>query len=95
MSYCYILYSKSLDSFYVGSCQDFKERLEKHNQGFYGKQTYTSITNDWELFLDIETNVFAHARRLELKIKKMKSRVYIQNLKKYPELVEKIKAEST
>lgn len=78
----------------MGSCQDFVSRLAKHNAGTYGKKSYTSFTDDWELFLKIDTNTYSHARRLELKIKKMKSRVYILNLKKYPELIEKIKSES-
>ncbi|WP_228376810.1 GIY-YIG nuclease family protein [Chryseobacterium formosense] len=31
MCYCYILYSKSLDKYYIGhSCEDLQERLRKH-----------------------------------------------------------------
>ena len=84
MDCCYIIYSKKADRYYVGSCQDFASRLANHNAGTYGKTAYTSFVNDWELFLKINTSTFSHARRLEIKIKKMKSRVYILNLKKYP-----------
>jgi putative endonuclease len=77
----------------VGACQDLNERIHNHNKGKYGKSTFTSTANDWVLFLNIETKNFPHARRLELKIKSMKSRTYSLNLKKYPELVEKIKRE--
>jgi len=93
-SCCYIIYSPLKDIYYVGACQDFDARLEKHNSGEYGKSTYTVFTSDWQSFLQIEAEDFPHARRLELKIKKMKSRAYIENLKRYPEMVERIKKES-
>jgi len=41
-------------------------------------------------FLNIPVHDYAHAIRIERKIKSMKSSRYIRNLKKYPELVEKI-----
>ena len=90
-SYCYILYSKSLDKYYIGATQDDLDlRIEKHNQGTYGKHRFTAIAGDWELFIKIAANNYPHAIRLERHIKSMKSRKYIENLKKYPELVEKI-----
>ena len=95
MCCCYIIFSKSLNRFYVGACQNLEERIQNHNNGTYGKTTYTSTATDWELFLDIESNDFSHARRLEIKIKSNKSRTYILYLKKYPELVEKTKKECT
>lgn len=88
---CYILFSPSLDKFYIGSCQEsLSGRIEKHNSGYYGGKSLTSQVNDWELFLKIQTEDFSHAVRLERKIKRMKSSVYIRNLKNYPELVSKI-----
>jgi len=61
-----------------------------HNSKYFGPRKFTSKANDWELFLWIPANNFIHALRLERKIKGMKSSVYITNLKRYPELVEKI-----
>ncbi|WP_310994246.1 GIY-YIG nuclease family protein [Aequorivita marina] len=91
MAHTYILYSQKLDVFYIGACHnDLKVRIEKHNNGTYGSKSFTSITNDWELFLAFEVSSYAHAIRLERKIKLMKSRKYILNLSKYPELREKI-----
>jgi len=88
MAHCYIIYSKSLDKFYTGACNgSVIERIEKHNNHSYGKHRYTAKACDWELFLEIETLDFPHAIRLERKIKSMKSKVFIQNLKKYPELL--------
>ena len=53
-------------------------------------QKYTHGKKDWKLFLEIECKTHAQARRIESHIKRMKSKTYIQNLKKYPELIVKI-----
>ena len=53
-------------------------------------KAFTSKASDWILFLQFELKDYAHAIRLERKIKSMKSRKYILNLSKYPELREKI-----
>ena len=95
MAYCYILYSQSKDKYYVGATQvAVEERLDKHNQKFYRGQSFTSITSDWELFLTIQVKDFNHALRIEKHIKRMKSKTFIQNLKKYPELLEKTVAKT-
>jgi putative endonuclease len=95
MNSCYILFSPSLGRFYVGSTHDSVEcRIAKHNTHFYGKTRYTSTVSDWELFLEISVGNYAHAVRLERKIKSMKSSQYIKNLRLYPELVKKIVMET-
>ncbi|MCF8365333.1 MAG: GIY-YIG nuclease family protein [Bacteroidales bacterium] len=87
-SHCYILFSAKLKKLYVGATQDdVEQRLIKHNEQAYGKQSYTAVASDWEIFLKIPANDFAHAVRMERKIKLMKSSKYIRNLKQYPELV--------
>ena len=96
MCSCYILYSKKLGKFYTGATHtSVSERLIKHNSGAYGKQRFTASTDDWEIFLNIPVNDYPHAIRIERKIKSMKSSRYIQNLKKYPELVERIVQNTT
>jgi len=67
----------------------FEERLNKHNSGFY-KEAYTSFATDWELYLLIECSTVSQALCVGKHIKKMKSKVYIMNLKKYPEMIEKL-----
>ena len=90
-AYCYIIHSKSLDRFYVGACQeDLDERITKHNNHTYGSHRFTAAANDWEIFLAISVEEYAHAVRIERRIKKMKSSRYIRNLKLYPELVDKL-----
>ena len=73
----YILFSDKLNKYYVGSCLDIERRLNEHNLG-HSKFTSTGIP--WKLvyFEKFETEL--EARRREMQIKKMKSRVYIQNL---------------
>ena len=46
MYYTYIIYSRSVDKFYVGQSANVELRLEFHNSG---ESRYTSKANDWEL----------------------------------------------
>ncbi|SDD05037.1 putative endonuclease [Algoriphagus faecimaris] len=83
--YCYILFSPSLGKFYTGITQEsIDSRIQKHNLQQYGNHRYTAKASDWELFLAIEADDYAHARRMELYIKKMKSAAYIRKLKDNP-----------
>ena len=91
MSYCYILFSQKLDRFYIGVITQTPENwLEKHNQHSYGTNHFTAKANDWKEFLIIPCNCFSQALKVEKYVKKMKSKIYIQNLKKYPEMVGRI-----
>ena len=88
---CYIIFSNKLKKFYVGATQeDVFLRIEKHKLGTYGKQRFTAVAADWKLFLFIPVNNYAHAIRIERKIKSMKSSKYIRNLILFSELVEKL-----
>ena len=82
MCYCYILFSPTLGKFYTGITQEsLEKRLTKHNNQAYGNHRFTAIASDWELYLKIDTNSYAHARRIEIRIKKMKSSKFIRELK--------------
>ena len=65
MATVYILYSHFLDSFYIGSCLDINQRLQEHNSKFY-RGSYTSRTNDWEVFWYIENLSMSTARSITL-----------------------------
>jgi len=67
-----------------------ENRISKHNNHAYGSHRYTAKANDWELFLSVQVNDYAHAVRLERKIKSMKSSKFIENLKIYPAILDKI-----
>ena len=91
MAAVYILFSRSLDRFYIGSCKDLAHRLELHASKEFRK-SFTTRADDWELHLSIDVLDNTKARLIENHIKRMKSRAYIENLKKYPELVQKLVA---
>ena len=91
MAGCYILYSSLYDKFYIGVTQENPDiPLQKHNSKTYGS-SYTSFTNDWEIFLFIECESYPQAVNIERHIKSMKSRKYLYNLKTYPEMIQKLK----
>ncbi len=84
---CYVLYSPSIDQYYVGiTTESVESRLHKHNESYYGK-TFTSKVNDWAVYLEIPCQCKQQMLRIEKHIKRMKSRIYIENLTKYPEII--------
>jgi putative endonuclease len=91
---CYILFSKSTDRYYIGYTSDIEERIILHNNGHFGKKSFTYKATDWEIFLLIPCESIEQAIFVESRIKKMKSKIYIENLKKYPKIIKKILKES-
>jgi putative endonuclease len=89
--YCYILYSPVLDKFYIGETENLEARLAQHRTGFIAI-AYTKQTADWEIYHAIECRSRSQARAIERHIKRMKSRVFIRNLRKYPEISERLLA---
>ena len=90
MAYVYILYFRALQKYYIGSCLDLGKRLEEHANKQY-PNCFTAKDEHWELVFQISGLAYPQARSIERHIKNMKSRNYIQNLLKYPEMVEKLK----
>ena len=89
--YCvYIIYSKSIDSYYIGETINIEDRIKQHNESFY-ETGYTKQSKDWILYYRIDCLSRSQARKIEAHIKSMKSKTYIQNLKKYPEICKKLK----
>ena len=76
MYYCYILYSKSLDRYYIGSTADLYNRLAQHNSE--KRNHYTSTASDWELKYQEGFPTRSQARKREMEIKRKKSRKYIE-----------------
>ena len=77
MFYFYILYSKILDRFYIGHCQDLQQRLERHlsnHKGFTGK------VDDWKIVYFEEFNLKTDAYARERQVKKWKSKKAIIEL---------------
>jgi len=77
--YVYILYSASIDTFYVGhTSQSIPERIRKHLSSHKG---FTSKAKDWRLYYHEEFDSKSLAYRREMEIKRKKSRKYIIELK--------------
>jgi len=85
--YVYILHSNKLNRNYIGSTSNISQRIEFH---LSSKDKFTSKTKDWELIFKIECKSKEQALEIEKHIKKMKSSIYINNLKKYPEMTQKL-----
>ena len=83
----YILNSEKLDRFYTGETSDFDVRMDFHRNSASHK--FTGKARDWELFLKFECDSKAQAMSIERHIKRMKSSVYITNLKEYLEMITK------
>ena len=74
----YIIYSTSLDSYYVGhTCDDMHERLRRHNAAHAG---FTGKVNDWIVVFTQEFITKKEALERENQIKRWKSRKRIQSL---------------
>jgi putative endonuclease len=80
MACVYILYSRSLNRYYVGSCLDLDLRLTEHlNKKF--TEGFTTKADDWELYYSMLDLEYMQARKIENHIKRMKSKKYIKDLK--------------
>lgn len=89
MAIVYILYSHKLDSFYTGSCLNLESRMKEHRAKTYA-DAYTRKADDCELFYKIEDLAYQQARGIEIHIKRMKSKKYINDLLKFPEISERL-----
>ena len=89
MATVYIIYSKNIDKYYIGSTVNLEERLQQHNTGYY-TDAYTSKVKDWKLYYCIVCENLTQAIKIEQHIKRMKSRVYINHLKEYPEITRRL-----
>ena len=92
MASCYILYSARINSYYVGiTTGPLLDRLARHNEGYYeGKWSSRGIPR--EGFPHFVYNSIKIAKAIEQHIKRMKGKTYIENMKLYPEMIEKLKS---
>jgi len=79
MHFVYVLYSPSLDKYYIGETVDPQERLLQHNSSFF-KGSSTTIANDWKIILTMTVNNCSEARLIERFIKSMKSKRFLYDL---------------
>ena len=77
MFYCYLLYSEKLNKYYIGSTNDLKGRLQRHNTSNHG---FTSKGKPWELKYSESFPTKQKALQREAQLKKMKSRKVLEEL---------------
>jgi putative endonuclease len=77
MYYTYIIFSKTLDKYYTGSCQNIETRLNDH---LNSRSKFTKNAKDWILVYFETYNSRSLALKREMEIKKKKSRKYIEFL---------------
>ena len=73
----YIIYSKSIDKYYVGYTNEIDRRIKEHNR-LKGKFTDRGIP--WEIIYTESFKDKNDATKREAEIKAKKSRIYIENL---------------
>ncbi len=89
MFYVYILKSQEISRFYIGYTTNIDLRIDFHLKAS-DQSKFTYNANDWTLFFKIECQSKKQALAIEKHIKKMKSKIYIENLLLYPEIIDKL-----
>ncbi|MDR9487409.1 GIY-YIG nuclease family protein [Salibacter sp.] len=69
--FTYILESSTTERFYIGSTNNLEKRIIQHNKG-YNKSTKSDTP--WKLIHYFSCSTRSEAFKLEMKLKKMKSR---------------------
>ncbi|MBM3206694.1 MAG: GIY-YIG nuclease family protein [Candidatus Staskawiczbacteria bacterium] len=77
MFYFYILKSEKTNQYYIGSTENFDNRLKKHNLGMVKS---TKSSKPWKMVFIQNFLTFSEARKMEVKVKKWKSRTAIERL---------------
>jgi putative endonuclease len=79
MHFVYIIFSPSLNRYYVGESENPELRLSWHNDHEF-KKASTVITSDWELVKTFKVVDRSAARVIEKYIKSMKSSNFLSQL---------------
>ena len=75
MYFVYLLYSEKCDRYYIGYCTDIAARLFRHNTGMV---TATRNCKPYAVKATKEFQTETEARKEELRLKKQKSRKYLE-----------------
>ncbi len=80
MFYVYILFSSSVDKFYIGQTNDVLDRLKRHNAG---SEKYTKTYIPWVLKWSTQKPTRAEAMALEKKLKNLSKKRLLEFIDKY------------
>jgi putative endonuclease len=84
--FVYIIYSQKLKRFYVGTTDNTENRLTEHNSIKY-EEAFTVKGIPWELVLVHPCKSSKNAYLIEKFIKRMKSKVFIQKIIDFPDIL--------
>ncbi|MBP5982188.1 MAG: GIY-YIG nuclease family protein [Fluviicola sp.] len=84
--YVYILHSQKLNRFYIGTTDNPANRLIEHNSIKY-EDAYTVKGIPWDLKLAYQCKSSENAYLIEKFIKRMKSKVFIQKIIDFPDIL--------
>ncbi|RIW15672.1 GIY-YIG nuclease family protein [Algoriphagus lacus] len=87
--FVYILYSQQTDRYYIGQTEDLDRRLTEHNSHLY-QDSFTKIASDWQMKKSLPCQSKWQAIKIESHIKKNRSRKYVEDFIRYPEIGEKL-----
>lgn len=77
MNFVYILQSEKNGRYYIGSTNDLERRLSEHNAG---KTKSLKYILPLKLIFKKEYKILIDARRMELHLKKLKSRAILERI---------------
>jgi putative endonuclease len=89
MYFVYVIESLKDGGFYIGKTSDLTARLRWHNSKELNKGV-TRSKMPWRYFYTLEVGNPGTSGKIENHIKRMKSREYVLNLAKYPEIGKKL-----
>ena len=74
--FVYILYSASINKYYIGHTNDLARRIYEHD---LGKEKFTKKGIPWEMKFSCSFDLNTDAIKEERRLKKCKSRKYLEN----------------
>jgi putative endonuclease len=77
MSFVYVLWSESIKKRYIGSCQDFPQRILQHKKG---QSKFTKGGIPWKLIYSEELENTSQARKRELFMKSGAGRKWLDEM---------------
>lgn len=86
MYYVYILFSSKLNRYYIGTTDNPTRRVEEHNARYY-ENSFTTKGIPWVLVMSYPCQSSEKAYKLEIFIKRMKSRKFIENIISYESIL--------
>jgi putative endonuclease len=89
MHFVYILYSKTLNKFYVGESALVLTTIDQHLSKYF-ENPVSFVALDWEVYYKLECIDKIQALKIEQHLRKMKGFDYFENLVRNPDSAEKL-----